>query len=216
MIYCFVITCWIPPFILSGVFGKKTPEAQRAFREKMGIVAICALLMGIVGFITFGFTQVVCGVQKLRIKGGHVDTGSVVLNGFDYDLSTWKHPVAGTEFNGTTSPIYMDGWMAGAKDISFLFQNVNKKCRGLLTPGANAPEAMKGPDDTMMWYFPCNLFEQNTTIPVNKKGYEEGTNCHASTEARNQLENDLDPAGIVYYTWDQVQDLNRNLAVFKG
>lgn len=216
MIYCFIITCWIPPFILSGVFGKKTPEAQRAFREKMGIVAICAFLMGIVGFITFGFTQVVCGNHGLRVKGGEVNNASMILNGNVYDLGLWKHPaVQDSPFNGTTSPLWMDEWMAGGKDMSFLFQNVNKKCLGLLTPGPAAPAEMKGPDDTMAWYFPCNLYEQNTTLPVNKTGYQDRANCHISPSARSEL-GKIDASGIVYYTWEQVENPNRNLAVYKG
>ncbi|BEI87944.1 uncharacterized protein CcaverHIS019_0106620 [Cutaneotrichosporon cavernicola] len=216
MIYCFVITCWIPPFILSGVFGKKTPEAQRAFREKMGIVAICAGLMAIVGFITFGFTQVVCGNHGLRVKGGQVNNGSVVNNGYVYDLADWKHPaVAGSEFNGTNSPIWMDEWQAGGKDMSFLFQRVNLKCRGLLTPGPAATSDMKGPGDTMAWYFPCRLVAQNMTEPVDKTGAESGTNCHLSVSARQEL-GKMPADGIVYYTWDQVAVQNRNLAVYKG
>ncbi|GMK54404.1 hypothetical protein CspeluHIS016_0109900 [Cutaneotrichosporon spelunceum] len=215
MIYCFIITCWIPPFILSGLFGKKTPEAQRAFREKMGIVTICASLMAIVGFITFGFTQVVCGNQGMRVKGGQVNNGSVILNGYVYDLADWKHPAAGSSFNGSTNPIWMDEWHAGGKDMSFLFQNVNKKCRGLITPGPAAPADMKGPDDLMRWYFPCNLYDQNTTESVNKTSYSVGTDCHLDATARSDMKA-MTPDGIVYYTWDQVATDNRNLAVYKG
>ncbi|BEI80138.1 hypothetical protein CcaverHIS002_0106670 [Cutaneotrichosporon cavernicola] len=192
------------------------PQAQRAFREKMGIVAICAGLMAIVGFITFGFTQVVCGNHGLRVKGGQVNNGSVVNNGYVYDLADWKHPaVAGSEFNGTNSPIWMDEWQAGGKDMSFLFQRVNLKCRGLLTPGPAATSDMKGPGDTMAWYFPCRLVAQNMTEPVDKTGAESGTNCHLSVSARQEL-GKMPADGIVYYTWDQVAVQNRNLAVYKG
>lgn len=214
MVYCFILTCWIPGFILRGVFGRRTPESQRAWREKVGIVGICAFLMGIVGYITFGFTQTVCGVQKLRIQGGQVNNGSLVINGYDYDFSSWKHPVALPEFNGSTSPIYMDNWMAGGKDASFLFQNVNKHCLNVIIPANNSGITHNSANE-MAWYFPCNLHSQNNSLPTNLTGYTSSTNCHTSSTARSQF-NALATTAEVYYTWDMVQDPSRNLAVFKS
>ena len=83
MIYCFLLTCWIPTFVIRSCCGRRTPEAQRAWREKMGLVSIVLGLMATVGFLTFGFTQTVCGDQRLRIKGGEANNGSLVINGFD-------------------------------------------------------------------------------------------------------------------------------------
>jgi chitin synthase len=214
MVYCFILTCWIPGFILRGVFGRRTAESQRAWREKVGIVSICAFLMGIVGYITFGFTQTVCGVQKLRIQGGQVNNGSLVINGYDYDFSSWKHPVALPEFNGSTSPIYMDNWMAGGKDASFLFQNVNKHCLNVIIPANNSGITHNSANE-MAWYFPCNLHSQNNSLPTNLTGYTSSTNCHTSSTARSQF-NALATTAEVYYTWDMVQDPSRNLAVFKS
>lgn len=223
MVYCFVITCWIPPFILSSVFRKRTPDAQRAFREKMGIVAICAALMAIVGFITFGFTQTVCTNKGGRVKAGQVESSSIIINGHYYDFGDWKHPAVGM-FNGTTSPLYMDEFNSSGKDVSFLFQNTNSHCLGVFEPGPRAPQTMKGNTvkdsggkevTQMTYYFPCNQFKQNTTLPADKTGYEAIKNCHASEDARKQLEQ-TKSAGVVYYSWDQVKNPERNLAVYKG
>lgn len=218
MIYCFVITCWIPNFIISKVFGKKTPEAQRAWREKMGIVAICASLMAIVGFITFGFTNVVCGPSGLRLKNGNVSSSNVIVNGYTYDLGTWHHPTIGP-FNSTNSPLYMDGYMAGGRDISFLFQNVNQKCLNIITP---ASSTIPSQGNNMAWYFPCNIFGQNGTNAVNQSGYDSAVNCHTSPNARDQFKAlakekmDGRYAGVVYFSWEQVRNQTANLAVYKG
>ncbi|WOO78852.1 Chitin synthase 3 [Vanrija pseudolonga] len=218
MIYCFVITCWIPNFIISKVFGKKTPEAQRAWREKMGIVAICASLMAIVGFITFGFTNVVCGPSGLRLKNGNVSSSNVIVNGYTYDLGTWHHPTIGP-FNSTNSPLYMDGYMAGGRDISFLFQNVNQKCLNIITP---ASSTIPSQGNNMAWYFPCNIFGQNGTNAVNQSGYDSAVNCHTSQSARDQFKTlakekmDGRYAGVVYFSWEQVRNQTANLAVYKG
>ncbi len=213
MVYCFILTCWVPGFILRGVFGKRTPEAQRAWREKMGIVGIIGFLMGMVGFLTFGFTETVCGTQKLRIPGGQGNNGSLIINGYDYDFSNWKHPAAGSYFNGTTSPLYQDEWMAGGKDASFLFQNPNKHCLNVITPATGTGIDHQG--NEMAWYFPCNLHDQNGTSPVNKTGDFQSTNCHTTSAARSNF-GSVTPTAQIYYTWNRVQDTSRNLAVYKS
>jgi len=219
MIYCFVITCWMPNFLISKIFGKKTPEAQRAWREKMGIVAISACLMAIVGFITFGFTQTVCGRQDARFKGGEVTNGSVIVNGHTYELADFHHPQTSSGmFNGSTNPLYMDEWMSGGMDISFMFQtNVNEKCYGLLTPGAAFPSNYIGEDGKSMgWYFACAPHIQNvtTTTEINTTNYNSGDWCHLSKDARSGLEKER--SGTVYYTWDQIKSTSRSLTVYRG
>ena len=213
MVYCFLLTCWVPGLVLRGVLGKRTPEAQRAWREKIGIVGICASLMAAVGFLTFGFTQTVCGTQKLRIRGGGANNGSLIINGYDYDFSTWKHPVALPEFNGSVSPLYQDEWMAGGKDASFLFQNVNKNCKDVITAASGTGISVK--DGDLGWYFPCNLHDQNGTSAINKTGYSENKNCHTSDSARNQFAA-IVPTAQIYYTWDMVTNPSRNLAVYRS
>ena len=213
MVYCFLLTICIPPFFLRSCLGKRTPDSQRAWREKMGLVSIVASLMAVVGFLTFGFTQTVCGTQALRIAAGQANTGSLVINGYDYDFSTWKHPVALPVFNGTTSPLYMDQYLAGGKDASFLFQNVNGHCFNLITPSPNSAITNEG--NNMAWYFPCNLHNQNASLPTNTSGYNSSLNCHTSANARNQF-NAVVPTAEIYYTWDAVQDGTRNLAVYKS
>ena len=180
----------------------------------MGIVGIVGFLMGLVGFLTFGFTQTVCGTQKLRIPGGQANNGSLIINGYDYDFSKWKHPAAGTYFNGTTSPLYTDNYMAGGKDASFLFQNVNKNCLNVITPASGTGIQTDG-GIQMAWYFPCNLHDQNSTSPVNQTGITDGTNCHTTAAARSNFDS-VTPTAQIYYTWDRVSDPSRNLAVYKS
>jgi chitin synthase len=217
MVYCYFLTICIPNSLLKSLGGKKTREAQRAWREKVGIVSIVLGLMGAVGFLTFGFTQTVCGEQPLRIKGGNVQSDSLVINGFDYDLGKWNHPaVAGGAFNGTSNPLYMDQWMAGGTDASFLFQKVNQHCLNVITPAANSGIRRNG--NYMAWYFPCNLHSQFGTsnqAPINLTGITTGTNCHTNDSARNQF-NAIVPTAEIYYTWEQVRNQSRNLAVYKS
>lgn len=169
--------------------------------------------MALVGFLTFGFTQTVCGEQALRIRGGEANSVSLIINGYDYEFARWNHPAAGTFFNGSTNPLYMDEWQAGGKDASFMFQKVNQHCRGVITPAVGTGINTNS-NGEMGWYFPCNLHDQNGTSAINKTGYSEATNCHTSNTARSQL-SAIAPTAQIYYTWDMVKNPQRNLAVYK-
>lgn len=179
----------------------------------MGLVSIVATLMAAVGFLTFGFTEAVCNNSGVRINGGKVDGGSIVVNGYDYDLATFKHPAAAGYFNGTTNPLYSDQWQAGSKDASFLFQNVNENCLNIITPATGS--AITNDGTRLGWYFPCNLHDQYGTSAINKTGYTDATNCHTSSTARSQFYA-LQPAGEVYYSWEQIRNSTRNLAVYES
>lgn len=168
--------------------------------------------MAIVGFITFGFTEVVCGTQPNRFQTGTIDRASVIIHGYDYDFSSFKHP-AGGPFNGKSNPLFEGNWNAAGADISFLFQNVNQNCRQFMKKGANS--TITGSDGSLDWYFPCNVYNQYGTTGVNLTGYESSTNCHVSSQARSQLAS-LKPQGQVYYTWDNIRNSSRNLAVYES
>ncbi|KAF8807868.1 glycosyltransferase family 2 protein [Phlegmacium glaucopus] len=217
MIYCLILTIWIPPFLLKSC-GIRSPEQQRAWREKMGLVGIILMLMAGVGFLTFGFTITVCGKPPNRFHGGAIGTGfigngSVVIHGFDYNLTNFRHPKAGTTFNGSTNPLLTGGWMLGGNDASFLFQKTNLNCLGMITKASSS--SITGKDNSLDWYFPCNIYGQTGTMGANLTGYETSTDCHITQNARNLLKT-VQVLGQVYYTWDDVKNPARNLAVYQS
>ena len=192
--------------------GIRTPEQQRAWREKMGLLGIILLLMGGVGFLTFGFTQTVCGKPPNRFQTGTIGNGSVIVHGYDYDFTHFHHPAVGN-FNGQDNPLLQGNWGIAGNDISFMFQNVGGHCKGLITAANNSSIPMKSGD--LEWYFPCNVFSQFGTSGVNLTNYDSNTTCHVSSTARQGLAA-MQPQGQVYYTWDNVKASNRNLAVFES
>ncbi|KAJ7707611.1 chitin synthase-domain-containing protein [Mycena rosella] len=217
MLYCYLLT-WFVPVSAMKACGLRSPEQQRAWREKIGLLAIIALSMAAVGFFTFGFTKAVCGAPGNRFHGGaigtdNIGTSSVVINGYDYDFSTFKHPASGATFDGTTNPLNEGGWDLGGNDASFLFQKVNQNCLGLITAAANSSITSTGA--VLDWYFPCNVRSQYGTTSPNTTGYDSSTNCHTSSTARSDL-SALKPQGQVYFTWDDVRNTSRNLAVYES
>ena len=179
----------------------------------MGLLSIILSLMAGVGFITFGFTQAVCGTPATRFHAGSVGNSSVIIHGYDYDFSKFNHP-AGAHFNGSdTNPLFEGGWDVAGNDISFMFQNVGQNCKGLITGASNTSIPTENGD--LEWYFPCNVFNQFGTSGVNLTNYDSNTTCHVSSTARSQLAS-MSPQGQVYYTWGDVRDSSRNLAVYES
>ena len=212
-VYCAIVTFWCPNFVLR-CFGKPARAQQRAWREKMGLISIILLIMTFVGFLTFGFTQVVCGNPGLRLRVNDVDSGYMIFHGSAYSLSRSTHPAAKGIPDGS-NVLYDLPEKHGGQDGSFLFQNVNGKCKGIITlsPGSDVPTNSAG---DLAWYFPCTTFNQDGSSPVNKTiPYYLGYSCHTIGAARESFYG-LKSAGDVYYTWDDVKNTSRNLMVYSG
>ncbi|KAK4969305.1 Chitin synthase, class 3, partial [Elasticomyces elasticus] len=213
-VYCHLVTFWCPDAILR-CFGKPQKAQQRAWREKMGLISIILLICTFVGFLTFGFTQVVCpNGGPTRLRTGHIGSGYMVFHGQAYDLTRSRHPLARGIAAGGNVLWDMDE-PHGGQDGSFLFQNVNGACKNLITLAPNS-DVPTDPDGNLAWYFPCNTFNQNGTSPVNKTiPYYFGYGCHTSKGARIDFYG-LRSAGDVFYTWDDVKNTSRNLMVYSG
>lgn len=218
-IYCSIITFWAPGFLLK-CFGLPSKAQQRAWREKIGLISIILFIMGVVGFLTFGFTQTVCGSPPLRLRVNEVSGGYMIFHGSAYDLGGSHHPPAQgipKRADGSGANVLYDlPEKHGGQDGSFLFQNVNGKCKGVITaaPNSDVPTDASG---NLAWYFPCTTFNQdgsmqpNLTIP-----YYLGYACHTTAASRNSFYLDLNGAADVYFTWDDIRNNSRNLVVYSG
>lgn len=216
MTYCLIVTCLVPSALMNAC-GLSTPERQRAWREKMGLISVILFLMAAVGFLTFGFTEAVCGTPPNRFHGGAIGDGFIgkndlVIHGYNYDFSKFRHPKVGI-FDGDANPVLAGGWGAGGNDASFLFQKVNQQCLGLITRPSTSN--ITGSGNNMDWYFPCNIYGQQGNKIANFTGYGTSTTCHISRNARTLVRR-VRPLGQVYYTWEDVQNPRRNLAVYES
>lgn len=178
----------------------------------MGLISLIFFLMAGVGFLTFGFTEVVCGAPPNRFHAGAIDKGSVIIHGYDYDFSHFAHPKVGN-FDGRSNPLFEGNWNAAGNDMSFLFQDTNGPCQGIITKASNS--SITGNNGQLDWYFPCNIYNQQGTSGTNFSGYDSNTNCHLSSTARSGLAK-LRPMGQVYYTWNDIKSSSRNLAVYES
>ncbi|GMM35481.1 chitin synthase [Saccharomycopsis crataegensis] len=211
LFYCSVVSFWAPAPLLK-LFGMPKKEQQTAWREKIGLVTIIFCLGAIVAFLVFGFTRTVCKASPTKIRNNEVGTGYLIINGQAYDLTTSLHPAAEGIPAGTNvlySPVN-----AGGLDGSFLFQNVNGNCKGLITPRDNCTIPKSG--EEVAWYMPCKMFSQDGSTKVNfTEEYYDGYACHTSDLARSSYYS-LKAGGDVYFSWDDIKNSSRKLVVYNG
>ncbi|CAG9939289.1 unnamed protein product [Clonostachys rosea f. rosea IK726] len=218
-VYCAIVTFWCPDFLLKCL-GWPTKAQRRAWREKMGLISIILLIMTFVGFITFGFTQVVCGVAPTRLQVNKVTGGYMIFHGVAYDLVGSNHPPAEgmpRRTDGAGPNVLYDlPTKYGAMDGSFLFQNVNGNCKDLITLADGSDVPTNG-DGDLAWYFPCKAFNQDGSSKANTTlEYTSGYACHTSEKARDKFYLDLKKSADVYFTWDDIKNSTRNLMVYSG
>ncbi|WLF76589.1 Chitin synthase, class 3 [Lodderomyces elongisporus] len=211
-VYCYAVTFWAPAPLLK-LFGLKTKDRQFAWREKMGLISCILYIGAFVAYLTFGFTKTVCSKQQIRTRINEVNSGYLIINGRSFDLTSSQHPAAAGIGEGTN--ILYPPINAGGKDASFLFQNVNGNCKGLITPRDNCSIPYND-DQELAWYMPCRVFSQDGSDSVNDtEVYYNGWACHTSEVARRAYYN-LKVNGDVYFTWDDIRNSSRNLVVYSG
>ncbi|PHH66467.1 hypothetical protein CDD82_1544 [Ophiocordyceps australis] len=218
-LYCAGVTFWCPDFVLKW-FGKPTKAQRRAWREKMGLISIILSIMAVVGFLTFGFTATVCSAPPLRLQVNKVSEGFMIFHGVAYDLGNSHHPPAEgipLRQDGLGANVLYDlGEKHGGQDGSFLFQNVNGRCKGLIT-AAEGSDVPTNDEGGVAWYFPCTTVNQDgSTEPNLTVGYYLGYGCHTTANARNAFYLDLAKAADVYFTWEDIGNASRNLMVYSG
>ncbi|CAO3694478.1 unnamed protein product [Rhizopus microsporus] len=204
MTYCYILTCCIPPQLLS-LAGIPRGPAQTAWREKIGLVGVIVCIMAAVGFLTFGFTQATCPPSGISIHGNAVTPGYLVIRGWAYMLADWDgHPSS----NGTTNVLYPPMNGAGM-DATLLFPQRYPECDNVFVP-------LKGEQPN---YFPCQLFNPNTTDIPDVAQYTNRTYCHTSSSAINLLnqfttegvpnkKGQYDKVSRVYYNYEDINATN--------
>lgn len=212
--YCAVVTFWAPDAVLK-CFGMPAKAQRSAWREKMGLVSIILLIATFVGFLTFGFTAIVCRQPGVRLKINHVDNSYLIAHGKAYNMAASRHPAA-YGIPAGSNVLYDLPHKYGGEDISFMFQNVNGACKGLIRakPDSGIPTDDNG---NLAWYFPCVSFKQDGSSKPNftEPPYP-GHSCHTSTRARDAFYHHLRVSGDVYFTWDDIKNSSRNLVVWSN
>lgn len=232
-IFCRVLTFPVLSSILK-VFGISEKKRQDAWREKIGLNFIIAIITALIGFCTFGLSGFVCGDPGMRIHHSAVPSDSIVIHGRIFNVSSFHHTPLISPEDGIHGLAVSKS--LGATDGSLLFQNVNNQCKGLIIPDSQFTNVVADDHGRLPWYFPCTALtfdgrfieppiqkfsqytsntekERNMSIdfPIADPKY----GCHLSRRSRNFFYK-IKKYGDVYYTWDDLDASPRNLAVIHG
>ncbi|KAI8364402.1 chitin synthase [Blakeslea trispora] len=128
--------------------------------------------MAAVGFLTFGFNQAACPLGgDFSIHGNAVPPGYLIMKGWAYMLADWSdHPSS----NGTINVLYPP-FNGSGMDASLLFPQRFPECDNVYIP-------LQGQQAN---YFPCQMFNPNSTTPPDASTYTNRTLCHTSASALN-------------------------------
>ncbi|KAH8549555.1 chitin synthase-domain-containing protein [Umbelopsis sp. PMI_123] len=189
-------------------FGLHDRHMQQAWREKVTLVMIIVGLCIAVGFLTFGFNVTVCGREPARIRPTGVSNDQIVISGRVFDLNGFQHP---TNVNGIpeSGDLRDPPLSAGGKDLSFMFQTVNKNCKGIFVPLKDADG-----NGNVVNYFPCVPIDRYAPS-VNGTENARNSGCHISVKSRTALR-ELKMVGDVYYNWTDIQKPKTSLVAFNG
>ncbi|RKP39471.1 chitin synthase-domain-containing protein, partial [Dimargaris cristalligena] len=211
--FSWVVTFYAPPSILRCC-GMPQPDIQQAWREKMALVTIIMLMMGAVGFLTFGFQQVVCGLSTQNqnyIKYDQIGMNNVIVNGRVYDVSKYVHPASSlTGDDQEPGNLLRDPSYASGMDLSFMFQTPNGNCKGLF----NVPSPADAQNNVLN-LFPCVI--NNGTVTPNPEMNAENAACHLTTASRDVLRK-LPARGDQYFDFEALEGpfKDRQFIIYSG
>ncbi|KAF9484469.1 glycosyltransferase family 2 protein [Pholiota conissans] len=104
-IFSRIVTFWAPDFVLSSVGGLKDKAVRQAWREKVALCFLIAVMCCVVGFMTVGFQKVLCPETSISsfISVGS-STNVLAVHGTMYNISHIKVPSGVTLSTLTSAP----------------------------------------------------------------------------------------------------------------
>ncbi|KAI0344638.1 hypothetical protein BDW22DRAFT_1391487 [Trametopsis cervina] len=133
-IFSRVVTFWAPGVLLRSLGGLKDKQMQQAWREKIALCFIIAILCAVMGFLTVGFQKVLCP-ESAQTAGRFSRIGTrpntLGVQGFLFDVN--KIPAV----NGVNFQTLLK---SPGQDITTYFQRDQSKypaCKGLSFPAAS-------------------------------------------------------------------------------
>ncbi|TCD61971.1 hypothetical protein EIP91_007657 [Steccherinum ochraceum] len=123
-----IITIWAPDILLENLGGMTDPNVRQAWREKITLCFLIAVLCAVMGFLTVGFQKVLCPDTAVTIgKFAPLGTVQQSLGVQGYLYNATKIPqVSGVDFNTLLK--------SPGQDITTLFQRTAANypaCQGL-------------------------------------------------------------------------------------
>ncbi|KAJ3027453.1 UNVERIFIED_CONTAM: Chitin synthase, class 3, partial [Siphonaria sp. JEL0065] len=210
-----ILTCCFPSFFIANVLGKRDLMVQQAWREKVALNIIIFLMMGAVGFLTFGFQNMVCPAASsstihLRYTDIQPDSNQIALHGALY-------AIAANAPHAPFSNVNVDQLVKGSKGADV----------GLLFPPRQGTGACAGLDNLQYPLFPCrvNLVQSGVAIWPNSSIVFPVSNtttqgCHIGMDPSKfkylQLKGDLVYDYMDVFNSINAKDGRKRLMIYSG
>ncbi|KAL5035310.1 hypothetical protein BDV3_005263 [Batrachochytrium dendrobatidis] len=164
------LTWWIPTCLISCLFGKRRPDVQIAWREKVALCTLIFLMCATMLFLIVGLGQVLCPKQNI-LSEGEVSTHNsltdayVIINGNYYDIKdiVKSHVQTSSSFIGSAAFV---STVLG-RDVSAMFYPANlpqKYCPNMRLPaGWDSVYQRNNQGTPQTWYYHTN--GQNPSVP---------------------------------------------------
>ncbi len=136
-VYSRVITFWAPGFVLATC-GLRDGASQQAWREKIALVSLAALVSGFVGFITMGLNKVFCPSTEAVTSSEYTNVGDVMARG-QLGVNGWMTSISSARLPGTEQigvDLYSLSSRVPGYDITTLYQRDFPACAALNHPFA--------------------------------------------------------------------------------
>ena len=195
--FAHAVTCCVPSVVLDRCCGMHNHKVRVAWREKMGLVTIIALMCAVLAFITFGFQAVACGVNGASGNGGagkytarSFNPGTVTIRGDVYDVSRFTHP-------GGKSVADL---MVAGRDVSWMFPVIPASSPSSSQPTDGEISACAG--------FPAAANDFKPTCAVDDVPGAK-VHCHSDAEYLELL-GQVKRIGQLRYDWADIRRSNTN------
>ncbi|KAJ3120871.1 hypothetical protein HK098_004187 [Nowakowskiella sp. JEL0407] len=198
-----VLTCCCPTFLLKKCL-KRDDEAIQAFKEKLALCILIFFTMAAVGFITFGFSLIICPAPDTTyhisdIIGNDFTSSFAVFGNVHEPTGGKVHPpIPGNAFPDGSSKIMDFTKTINGKDLSFMFQKPLKyhACAKLSKDFAGLP---------------CKIDGINTTVKAERQ-------CHDMNDPIKNFGARVRFLGKLYANWTEIKQNGRknNWLVYNG
>jgi chitin synthase len=193
-VFYYAVTCCFPSFVLDKCGGMPQLEKQRAWREKVALCFICALMCAALGFLTFGLANAICIPDRFVFTnedvmkfGPNRNPNHLVIFGRVYNMGPILEQHAALPYFRTRPFEILQINSAHGVDVSpFFRRELSSVCLSRLQSEVS---------------FRCSSIAFNSV------------HCHRWSDVSAILESVH--VGPVYYSWDQIK-VNPNLMVFGG
>ena len=180
-IFSRIVTFWAPDFMLSSLGGLKDKAVRQAWREKVTLCFIIAVMCGLVGFVTVGFQKVLCpetNASDNRFLRVGTAPGTLGILGIVYNVSSAQSPANVDLASLARSP---------GQDITSLFQrtaNQFNHCNGI---NFRVAQDNPCPDDATCPLPALNQASTYKTLAITKSKYLSGYDWEQVSTLKNYM-----------------------------